>query len=283
MLTTAEAAKLAQMPRVTIQKAVKRGALAAKRGRVNGRHVYLIDEDDLLDFKNTSYCPDKGDRWSEADEAALIELADTCTARQIAEYLGRSEVAVTLKTTKFRRQGLMERTPGLIGRGKLPFCLPVGAILVARSCLRCGKLRDASQFRSQSDNRYRLKGLRYDHECRWCLNNRRREDGPQRRAKTKRLQDITLENATKRGQPYSDDEVRQILDPERSEFELALTLGRTYYAILGRRSDHGFNPRPVKPSVVKSHWLIHFPNAAKALQEHFIRLGVPDDQWDDVA
>lgn len=202
-----------------------------------------------------------GRLWTEAEDLALVELAGTCTNRQLAAYVDRKEQTVNQRLVLLRKRGLLSsdrRSPNMS-----PFKMSTGCILLARTCLKCGKFKGAKHFSRRS-------GF-YRPECNNCLG------GKTNRAKV--LQDMTVDQATKGGQPYTLRELEIISDIEKPAVSVALELNRTYMAIRSVRKVIGVT---VKRKPVE-YWLMNFPNAAKALQEHFIRLGVPDDQWDEVA
>lgn len=206
--------------------------------------------------------------YTEADDAALVELVGTCSDRQLSAYLGRPVSSIKDRLTTLRKRGQLDRR---LRRTKVrvPFDIPSNAILVAKTCPKCGKFKAARHYSLNRGNR----GAR-QHSCTTC------GGGHQAGIDwVKLMQKITSDQASKRRDPYTDTDMELISDRSKSSVEVALTIGRSYYAIETRRKIMGITT-PRKPT---EEWFIHFPNAVKALQEHFIRLGVPDDQWDEVA
>lgn len=217
--------------------------------------------------------------WTEADNAALIELAPSCSNAQIAKYLQRTESSVSGRIQQLMRSGEM-KAGHRNGMWTIPFKMPrKTAILLAQTCVTCGKLRDADLF-------FRASNGSWDTRCRVCLKSRRKqryhEIDKWAQQNIELLQEATVPLANKVGEPYTSEEYEQISDADRSTFELAISLGRTYYGIDSQRKRLGMVERRPKRPLVDSHWTIEFPNAMKALQEHFRRIGepVPEELWE---
>lgn len=212
-------------------------------------------------------------RWTEADDCALMELRDSCSLEQVAAYLGRPVGGVIQRQTKLRRKG-MEIGDGRKHRN--PFHIPRGASLLGKTCPSCGLFRDASHFAYQKINRAHAS------KCRSCTKNATIERyGKYRRsANTELLQEITFAQASNEKMRYTSDELVTLKDLSKSDFEVALTLGRSFYAIQNKRSKSGLLHK--KPRQDKGEWMIQFPEAQLVLQDHFKNLGraVPEELWE---
>lgn len=282
--TLSEASELTGIPRKTLGNAAGAGRLTTLTVPRGAGAVYMVEYGELLAYA-ARYQPQDDTRytrpWTEADIQALIELAPTCTNVQLAKYLGRSEYAVSRKIERVKSAtgGIAKRSAG---RPRYtPFSIGKTAILIAKTCPTCGNLRDAKYFRKYH-GKHRV-------DCRLCdkVKSAEREArrpkrvhngaGKHRSAK----QATTVATATRRSQEYTDRELAVVLDANKSSLQVALELGRTFYGIQGKRYQLGFIPKPPE-SLPDTHWVIHFPNALKALQEHFRQLGmaVPESEWD---
>lgn len=221
----------------------------------------------------------KSPNWTDADLAGLAELYGTATQAQIAKYFDRTPGAIRRKIQLMVRSGELQRRRKTIRQ----FDMPSTAILLAKTCPTCGEFLSAHMFYL---NRRKRRCDTWSTECRACYN---RKASEHRHAATlawmenrELLQEITRREAVHHGQPYTGSELDIIRDEEHSPLEIALKLGRTYSAILNQRNRLGIckpNPRIKSPNT--DAWIIEFPNAMKALQEHFRRIGArPEDEWE---
>lgn len=228
-----------------------------------------------------------GKPWDDADLEALYELAPTCTYPQIALYLGRSVKSIEHKIAKLRRAGAWDHSVARSGSGscgarRSPFVIPGNAILVAKTCPKCGKLRGASCWRF----RRRPSGIEWRTECNICANagkQRSPEAVARQQARARALDDavqqVTVEHADRSGEVYTSADMQVAADVERSDFEVAITLGRTLYAVRSLR--HKLQVKRPRRKLDDSGWLIRFPNAMVALREHYRVLGVvPESEWE---
>jgi hypothetical protein len=218
--------------------------------------------------------------WSEADDAALQELASTCTWDQVGAYLGRSGHTCCERARRLRQRG--ERvTQKRKGSGSYsPFAVPITAILIAKTCPDCGYFKSAKQF-CHNNNR----GRSYDNLCRGCRAGTwtAREVRRRQRDNLDLLNDVTAQSAHRHNKQYTQDEDRVLADESLSVFEAALRLGRTFNGVRARRQILGVVSRPGRPKIVDgSYWLIDFPAAMTALADHFKSLGqaVPEHLWE---
>lgn len=274
MLTTKEAAEVTGIVKFTLLDAIRAGRLRATRTPCGGGYTYLIAPSDLGDYL-AGYRKLHIEQWDEADELALVELYGTASLPQVAKYLRRTHSSVKNKVRKMLRDGR------LVYHGKnspldyLGFLMPRRAILLAKTCLKCGKLRDASYYT-------RMASANTTSECLLCRRQiERKRRGGKSDPVTCAEQKASLQLAKNLGRPYTQAEVKSIMDPSKSVFELAIELGRSVYAITGKRHRMGFNPKGPRRELPDSQWQIRFPNAMKALREQYRALGVvPESEWD---
>jgi hypothetical protein len=301
MLSLAAAAATSGVPVETLRTAIRRKSLEASKvsysAKKQGRMVWAIEKSELDRFMSQSP-PEPKKPWTEADHEAIRELQESCTDAQLAAYLGRPVNALVQYLWKARKRGLLDRRENA-GTYRVPFRVPKTAILIAKSCAKCGKMRDASYFRQYTSGR--IEG-NHDAWCQIC----NLSEGKRNYAKLKErdpsastnnssvhkfLQKVTEEHADRSNMPYTMAEMDEITDVEKSTLEVALNLGRTFYAIRARRYINGvvdqrfsdvFVHNKRRKKLPDSHWTIHFPAAAKALREHFIKLGeaVPEELWE---
>jgi DNA-binding CsgD family transcriptional regulator len=179
--------------------------------------------------------------WSES-ELDFIALSDDLTAGQIAKHLGRTVASVNHARKRLREIGQLASL--LDGGAHRVNPRSVGTrILVAKTCSRCGLLLDASWFgfRAGSDRR----GQRLS-ACRKCLASETKEYTRRTKAPTKfqqKLQAVTLEKATNLGKEWTSSELELIADPNRTNFEKAIILGRSYYGVATRCAKLGLRSR----------------------------------------
>lgn len=214
-------------------------------------------------------------RWTADMDAAILELAQTCTVAQTAAYVGISEDSVHGRLRTLKRRG--EYSGSLLaGKAASAFTVPGGAILLAKSCTQCGHVRDV-RFYGVSRHRYR-------DQCNLC---RAAENKSRRAAKDtaealKLLQAISLDTATRRGTEWTAAEDAAVLNRSKSMFEVAVELGRSLYAVQTRHKRIA-ESGPRNPAL--GDWRIDFGATAveqDAIAEYFRRLGgvVPESLWD---
>lgn len=269
-----QAAALVNVHEGVLRKAVKSGHIPARQVDAGSRNAGLeINMRDVYKWMQTRRtCKAFGD-----DEiAALIELAPTCTWQQVGSYLGRSPGACKEKARQLRATGLdVQKLTG--ATTSLPFSIPPRLQLLAKTCPKCGVLRDGQQFK---------RGKRqYGTDCRICetvkfkATDRYRDFHEQQKA----LNDITRESATNHRNQYTQSDDDQIKDSGLHPFELAMRLGRTYKGVMQRRTVLGVRIRSHnRVADDAGRWNIEFPEAMNALANHFAALGkpVPEDIWD---
>ena len=169
--------------------------------------------------------------WSQDDTNFIINTPHM-TAEQTAKHLGR-----TVSSIRGQRQILTE-TRGLSwGSGKQKSPFSIGARkLVARTCHSCGLLLQARWFQFMRVGS--ATGWQWQTRCTRCVplhlknppDYSKKDPAPSRASKA-RLQALTLPHADRKGQPYLAADHAVMADPDRTIFEKAITLGRTYFAV----------------------------------------------------
>jgi hypothetical protein len=121
-------------------------------------------------------------------------------------------------------------------------------------------------------------GGRWESHCSRCRQNRpsqreRKYNERQRRANsrrsidaTKRLQALTIPQATRGGYEWTEHDMDVLADPDRTLLEKALTLKRTYIAVRGQAYTRGFKSKVGLGDVSHGVWRILFdtPNEGEA-------------------
>lgn len=208
--------------------------------------------------------------WSPDEDSVLIEAGPWITSKQLAAVLpGRSHVAVKRRRVELGLEVLAA------GANVMPQST-AGRPLVAKTCTKCGLLLAGSWFRLTKG-----RGTReWAAACRKCNAERcekNREENPEYRERAKantrkankawvdRAQQVTRQHATKNGEPYTELDHKVLADPDLTNLQKALRLGRTYSAVntmchnaghTSRRDGLGDPERDV--------WVIDNPNAQAA-------------------
>lgn len=262
--------------RATVRKARDSGKLAGVAvGKYRGRTVFHFKRKDVERWRKTLDAKRAGSThraWSQDEIAAALELRSTCTASQVGEYLNRPKRGVFMIWFKYA-----DTSSNPIRMKRIPFQVPSSAILLAKTCVKCGKLRDARYYRKVPD------GL--SAQCIVCHRVARRgQERPdtEHERNMQLAQEITLEQAFNEHKRYTDDERVLIKDASLNEIEVAFKLNRSYQAIVTQRTNMGMYSSRPRLGLTDSHWSISFPNAMKALQQHFVSIGkpVPESLWD---
>lgn len=269
-----QAAALVHVGESVLRKAVREGRIFARQINAGARNAGLeINMRDVHQWMETRrVCKP----FTDDEIAALIELAPTCTWEQVGLYLGRTPGSCREKARQLRSTGLDVRK--LSGAAtSLPFSIPPRLRLLAKTCPRCGVLRDGQQF---------IKSKRaYSTHCRLCKNAEFKASDryTDYHENVKTLNDISRQSAVNHKKQYTRSDDDLIKDSTLHPFEMAIRLGRTYKGVLNRRTVLGVRTRPhnrIADDV--SRWNIEFPQAMTALANHFAALNkpVPEDLWD---
>ena len=174
--------------------------------------------------------------WTEDEDAVILDCPNM-TAVQIASRLpGRSPDGV-----KRRRREIGADVGDYATRNKHPHRMGART-LVARTCLGCGELLDASMFRKEEKGRTTAQWTR---RCRRCAYEASplAEKPEALRDLMRHWQEVTSESAHRHGQEWTDEDFTALADRSVRVPEIALRLGRTYSATLSARRNAGLGDR----------------------------------------
>lgn len=208
--------------------------------------------------------------WSTDEDSALIEAGPWITSKQLAAVLpGRTDVAVSDRRRKLGLEVLAS------GANLLPYST-AGRPLVAKTCTKCGFLLAGSWFRLTNGRGKR----EWASACRKCNAERcekNREKNPEYRERakantrkankawTERAQQVTRQHATKNGEPYTELDHKVLADPDLTNLQKALRLGRTYSAVNTMCHNAGHTSRRDGLGDPEHDvWVIDNPNAQAA-------------------
>lgn len=288
LISTAEAVAITGYSYDTIAAAIKKGELvpvAERRPR-----GYYFARPDVIRWLSL-----KGGRrdqyfWSDGEVRALRDLymSGTCTREQIAKYLGRGTAAVGHKIKELRAS---DPASPKLSKVVSPFDIPRRGILIAKTCPKCGELRDARLFPTTRPG----PTGKYTTVCRRCRNeatqSRRQKDG--RTSKwdkaAEAFQQATSAKAHNDHQRYGAADKEALADESRNDVEVAFALGRSYYAIRNKRQELGVGPFGSRPPRIHNNdarWVIQFNAELDSLRDHFRSIGqtAPEalhGQWED--
>lgn len=271
-LSTSQAAQRAGVTRGGIKSAIKKGYLLAVQVPGMRGAEYRIDAAELERWQASAVRRKQAHQaWTEADECALLELMVTCSNQQIAEYLGRPIRSIKMKRHDLRRRGII--TGPRQWRRSSPMVIPQSGILLAKTCVRCGQVRDGAYY-----DRVRSGATKYRADCRIChgKNDPRRNEYPSRE-NLDLLQELTYAQASNEGQRYTEDELLILGDRDQSELDVALKLQRSYYAVCSKRYKMGIRsdrPKRSRESLPDSAWRINIPKAIAAARDYFRAAGL---------
>jgi hypothetical protein len=195
--------------------------------------------------------------WTEGEDFFVLDNPHL-TAQQIAGKLGRTESSVAHRRRRLRgREGVTQF--GKSGQAKTAWVVGTRP-LVARTCIKCDRLLDASWFLRRGGQRA---GMWYQ-DCRTCYSAyqaaRRRQGRP---GPVAALEAIAAERAWRSWEEYTEADLKILADPDRSLFQMALETGRTLPAVRMARQTYGLadsNPRLGDPAEVQ--WIIRLPEKA---------------------
>lgn len=278
MLDINRAARELGLPNSTVQQAIIFGRLPAIKVKAQTsrgiRPIYLIAENDLHTYAEYRSAKKRPTVWAEDMDAALLELVESCTLKQIAAYLG-----VTDRSAKSRLRRIGGQKRGRIGRPMNPFTLPKTGVLLAKTCTKCGELKGASDYY----NRKGVSRVQFASECRLCTNKANRNRNHRKlnyRKVRKALQDHTMECATRHRQEWTTAEDEILSNTTKSTYLVALELGRTLNAVWDRRQTIGIAKQPMLQSN-SGNWEIDFPATQQEIEDYFRSLGpVSEEFWE---
>ncbi len=174
--------------------------------------------------------------------------------------------------------------------------------LIARTCKDCGLLLPAEWFRLARSRHANIRRA----ECRKCASiasveyeaalSDERAAGRRERAVSYRAtyalkaQALTAPLAAMSGQEYTESDHAVLSDPTRTALDKALSLRRTYVAVVHMMSVNGYKSVTGIPDPALEQWLIDNPNAdrideitASLTERELVSAGNvrPDFEWDD--
>lgn len=198
--------------------------------------------------------------WTEDEDDVLISAPLSMSAEALAGQLpGRGVPAI-----RKRRSQL-----GIKVRGHRP--AEIGSRpLVAKSCLKCGRLLAGSWFVA-----IKSKGVtRWSPNCRSCASKGGvqwgKDNAEKRRRATDRYQDrlqsLSLQRATRVGEPYTEADYEVLADQSLTDFQKALRLGRSYKATKSARNAAGLKSKPEGlGDPERDIWVIDAPHALELI------------------
>lgn len=200
--------------------------------------------------------------WPEEDINYILNNPQM-SAPDIAKRLRRTTHAVNQQRLHLRRT--REGVPSFLGNFS-PF-IPGARPLLAQTCPECGLLLQEKWFQTDKLGR----------RCRTCKRCRaadRKSRGifPSRSTKTDQhmaaqkarynhWQNVTVERAENRGQPWTEADLKVLADPDMTIFQKAITLKRTWFGVQVAAVKRGFHHKRGLGDPERDQWLIDNPNA----------------------
>jgi hypothetical protein len=135
--------------------------------------------------------------------------------------------------------------------------------LLAKTCLGCGLLLDASWFAARDT------GRKWATRCNRChgqtyrpkVTTHAKDGGKSARRVYERLQAVSREYAVNHGQPWLDKDHEVLRNSELTAIEKSIRLGRTYAATHVAVKVNGYVSRVGRVAPEKGQWRIDNPNA----------------------
>lgn len=189
--------------------------------------------------------------WSEGD-LDFLRSTPHLSAAEVGRQIGRTEAAVA------KRRTILTANEGLSFYDRSdPFCI-ARRPLVAKTCTGCGLLLDASWFGRNCRGGWPTQCIRCRVDpaqakaaaARWEAKNERSREA------VERLQSITTERATRNGEPWLEADMATLADPDLTNFEKAIRLGRTYKATVTAVSKNGFASKVGRGDPAQVQWII---------------------------
>lgn len=239
---------------------------ARDAGKHLGRSMQSVQH--MRNKLRDGWFPGARERWTD-DELEMVRRTPHLTAEQVSDKLGTRSVCAVNSA-----RGKLHATEGIsfgeVGSHKNPH--EVGSRrLLAKTCIGCGLLLDASWFSKVNG------GKKWLHRCRRCIqvnaktgekyeqsNGYRKDGGASARASAAKLQKLTRERASRHGFPWMDGDHVILRDTSLTVFEKAIRLGRTWSATHMACSVNGYTSRVGRGDPMHGVWRIDNPNEAKA-------------------
>lgn len=226
--------------------------------------------------------------WTAEEDDILRTKAGRVAIPDIASELGRTARAT------YRRMGIIGVKAGN-GNQRSPFMIS-NRPLVAKSCTTCGFLLPAEWF-----NFIETRGMKGWHSsCRKCLSRKasahqsrvkKPSDFSLVRAYVAKADALTVPLAVNTRKEYTEADHAILSDPELTNLEKALRLGRTYTAVASYVRKSGYKShRHALGNPEHDKWWIDNPNADRvdeitaALKQGLESAGItlPEWDWDDL-
>lgn len=197
--------------------------------------------------------------WTE-DEVDFVRETPHLTAAEVAKHLGRTTKAIE------NRRHFLVRTEGMTfnegKRGMLPNQIG-NRRLLAKTCIGCGLLLDASWFGISRSKRQ----VCWHPRCTRCRPRNHKQTqqsrGNSARQSEERLQQISLPFAHRNREPWIEADHPTLSDPDLTALEKAVALGRTYKSVRRMVSVCGYKSRVGRGDPMKGVWVIDNPNAER--------------------
>lgn len=203
--------------------------------------------------------------WTD-DEVEIIRQTKNLTAHEVKQYVDRSWSSIrSMRKQLSADEGIcFEKTPN----ANDPFCVGSRRLL-AKTCLGCGLLLEASWFLDMKTN-----SSRWSSRCTRCLvgadsarknSQKFRVNHAEKVAEWRqdwyvKVQRLTRARATRHGFPWLEADHETLRDSSLTLFEKAIKLGRTYSATSLAVSSNGYTSRVGKGDPVAGAWHIDNPN-----------------------
>lgn len=199
--------------------------------------------------------------WTEAEDSFLLSNPQM-SAPEISKQLKRTVSSIN------QRRMLLKRTrdESLSFRGNFSPFMPGARPLLAQTCPDCGLLLQEKWF--QADKRGRCRTCKRcretDRQSRGIFRKRSPETAKKKDSKMARYhhwQQVTIDRAENRGQPWTEKDMQVLADPDLTIFQKALMLKRTWAGVQVAAQKSGFKNKVGLGDPERDQWLIDNPNA----------------------
>lgn len=191
--------------------------------------------------------------WT-AEEDQLVLSTSHLTTAQVAERLDRTRSAV------ISRRAMLAKKHGLSFRVNNDPFKPGRRRLLAKTCLSCGLLLEASRFGIDKGKTWRSRCV----HCRAFEIGAKHPDRPRGEdsaaTANARLQALSLPHAKRHREPWLEADHEVLADPDLTVIEKAIRLERTYMATSSACSKNGYHSRVFQGDPVKGQWVIRLPS-----------------------
>lgn len=193
--------------------------------------------------------------WLDSEIDFVIENINRMTTQKLADFLGRTHSEVHTEIGRLRRNGLVapkskiSMNPNTVA----------GRPLIAKTCPKCGHLRGAEWF-NKSHTRSAGSRPTYQPNCRQCETSRSKETMREKKHRehhgkyVAKLQSYTLERAEKNGQEWTSADLEILSSTDKTTFQKALELKRTYLATSAALHRNGLTSKPDFEGMKNGEW-----------------------------